>query len=64
VLEAVEIDDPVIATLRDAGEPLTNNELAKRLGVVKSTTSKAVSSRPDLFRKERVGREVRISLAH
>lgn len=54
--------DPVVKALQKAGRPLTNNELADAVGVVKSTASKRVNARPDLFRKVQVGREVRISL--
>lgn len=53
--------DPVLEALRHG--PLTNDELADRLGVRKGAASKLVSARLGQIRRERVGREVRISLA-
>lgn len=53
--------DPVIAALRDG--PLTNNELALKLGVRKGTASKLVTAREGQIKREKIGREVRISLA-
>lgn len=55
------ITDPVIDALREG--PMTNDELAAKLGVRKGTASKLVSARMGQLRRERVGREVRISLA-
>lgn len=57
---AVQID-PVFEALKDG--PLTNDELAERLGIRKGTASKLVSARLGQIKRERVGREVRISLA-
>lgn len=53
--------DPVFEALK--GGPLTNDELAERLGIRKGTASKLVSARLGQIKRERVGREVRISLA-
>lgn len=54
--------DPVVEVLEKAGRPLSNQELAEALKVSKGQASKLVS-RSASFRKERAGREVRISLA-
>jgi len=56
--------DPVVEALRTVGKPVTNDELAAMLQVSKSTASKWVSDRQKLLRRERVGREVQISLMH
>ncbi len=50
--------------LRKADAPLTNQEVADALGVVKGTASKLVSAgvHAGLVRREKVGREVAISL--
>lgn len=45
-----------------AGKAVTNGELAKVLGVSPGEASKRVSAHPELFRRERRGREVKISL--
>lgn len=60
--QEIVIADPVVAALRDAGRPLSNQELAEKLGVAKGTASKWVKARSAVLSKEAVGREVRISL--
>lgn len=55
--------DPVVDALEKAGRPLSNQELADALQITKGAASKAVS-RSRHLRRERHGREVRISLAH
>lgn len=55
-------NDPVVNAIRAAGRPLSNDELAAALRVTKGAASKAVSSRPHLVRRSRVGRGVEISL--
>ena len=55
--------DPVIAALRRVKRPVTNDELAAILGVTKGTASHKVAALNGVIRKDRVGREVAISLA-
>ena len=52
----------VIAALRKAERPVTNDELASLMSVSKAEASKRVSACNGAIRRERVGREVRISL--
>jgi hypothetical protein len=54
--------DPVIAALRRVKRPLSNDELAAILGVTKGTASRKVAALNGAIRKDRVGREVAISL--
>ena len=63
--DAKPVSDPVVSILRGAGRPLTNDELADRMGVVKGTAHKKVDALIDagLVRRERDGRQVRISVA-
>jgi hypothetical protein len=56
--------DPVIAALRRVKRPVTNDELAAILGVTKGTASRKVAALNGVIRKDRVGREVAISLAN
>jgi uncharacterized membrane protein len=56
--------DPVIAALMKAKRPVTNDELAALLGITKGTASRKVAALNGVIRKDRVGREVAISLAH
>ena len=60
--ERVGPDDPVVAVLKKAKRPLTNDELARRLQVSKGQASKMVAARADLIRKDRDGRQVSITL--
>ena len=55
--------DPVIAALMRVKRPVTNDELAAILGVTKGTASRKVAALNGVIRRERVGREVAISLA-
>lgn len=54
--------DAVELALAQAGRPLTNDELAARLGVTKGTASKLVSARAKRIRKERNGKHVMLTL--
>lgn len=56
------IEDPVILAIQKWGS-LGNKELADELGVSEGQASKLVSARAAKLRRERIGREVRISLA-
>lgn len=56
------VDDPVILALQQHGT-LGNKELADVLGVSEGQASKLVSARADTIRKERDGRNVKLSLA-
>lgn len=53
----------VLAALRKAARPLSNDELAAILGVHKGTASKRVKALGPMVRKVQVGRQVALSLA-
>ena len=55
--------DPVAKALLEAGRPLSNDELAERLGVHKGTASKWVREHPRVSRV-RAGREVQLTLVN
>lgn len=57
-----EDEAAVIAALRKAKRPVTNDELASLMAVSKAEASKRVSACNGAVRRERIGREVRISL--
>lgn len=63
VSEPETVADHVIAALMRAKRPVTNDELAALLGVTKGTASRKVAALNGVIRKDRVGREVAISLA-
>ena len=62
---SVHVVDPVFSALAEAGRPLTNDELAERMGVVKGTAHKRVDALIDagLVLRKRDGRTVGISVA-
>lgn len=55
--------ETVLRALKKAGRPVSNDELARLLGVTKGEASKTVSKLEGHVRRERVGRRVQISLA-
>jgi hypothetical protein len=54
--------DPVVVALKKVSKPVTNNELADLLGVSPGQASKMVSARAGLIRKDKIGKEVAITL--
>ena len=55
---------PRYAAMILAGRPVSNAELARFMNVSPGESSRRVKALDGVLRKERVGREVRISLPH
>ena len=59
-----ELERAVAAAMILAGRPISNAELARLMNVSPGEASRRVKALDGVLRKERVGREVRISLPH
>ena len=59
-----EAKHPVLRVLHSAGRPLTNDELATKMGVTKGESSKRRAEVAHLLSEQRDGKYIRISLAH
>ena len=59
-----DLERAVAAAMILAGRPITNAELARLMNVSPGESSRRVKALEGVLRKERVGREVRISLPH
>ncbi len=59
-----ELERAVAAAMILAGRPISNAELARLMNVSPGEASRRVKALEGVLRKERVGREVRISLPH
>ncbi len=59
-----DLERAVAAAMILAGRPISNAELARLMNVSPGESSRRVKSLEGVLRKERVGREVRISLPH
>jgi DNA-binding Lrp family transcriptional regulator len=58
------LERAVFAAMILAGRPVTNAELARLMGVSPGECSKRVKELQGIVRKDRIGREVRLSLPH
>ncbi len=61
---ATDLERAVAAAMILAGRPISNAELARLMNVSPGEASRRVKALDGVLRKERVGREVRISLPH
>jgi hypothetical protein len=61
---ATDLERSVFAAMVLAGRPVSNGELARFMGVSPGEASKRVKALQGVIRKERIGREVRLSLPH
>ena len=61
---ASDLERTVYAAMILAGRPVSNAELARFMNVSPGEASRRVKALDGVLRKERVGREVRISLPH
>ena len=59
-----DLERTVYAAMILAGRPVTNAELARFMNVSAGEASRRVKALEGVLRKERIGREVRISLQH
>ena len=59
-----DLERTVYAAMILAGRPVTNAELARFMNVSAGEASRRVKQLEGVLRKERIGREVRISLPH
>ena len=59
-----DLERTVYAAMILAGRPVTNAELARFMNVSAGEASRRVKALEGVLRKERIGREVRISLPH
>ena len=59
-----DLERTVYAAMILAGRPVTNAELARFMNVSAGEASRRVKALVGVLRKERIGREVRISLPH
>jgi hypothetical protein len=59
-----DLERTVYAAMILAGRPVSNAELARFMNVSPGEASRRVKALDGVLRKERVGREVRISLPH
>lgn len=59
-----DLERAVAAAMILAGRPISNAELARLMNVSPGESSRRVKALEGVLRKERVGREVRISLPH
>ena len=59
-----DLERQVFAAMILAGRPVTNAELARLMGCSPGESSKRAKALLGVIRKERIGREVRLSLPH